>query len=49
MSEALSVDAQDLKATAYGSDESEYKVDMKFNGSSNEGVTVFQNRPTHSL
>ncbi|MBK8603624.1 MAG: T9SS type A sorting domain-containing protein [Saprospiraceae bacterium] len=45
VSEALSVDAQDLKATAYGSDESEYKVDMKFNGSSNEGVTVFQNRP----
>lgn len=44
-SEAFSIDNKDLKGTAYGTDESTYNVDLKFTGNTNEGVTVFQNRP----
>ena len=45
VSEALSIDTKELNAVAYGNGDDEYNVDMKFSGSSAEGVTVFQNRP----
>lgn len=45
VSEALSIDTKELNAVAYGTGDDEYNVDMKFSGSSSDGVTVLQNRP----
>lgn len=45
LSEAISIDNNDLAAAAYDNYDTEMNVDLKFTGTAAEGVTVFQNRP----